>query len=134
MTSKPVIEVALKLTGQGFSPDHVTSVLQRAPTKAWRRGDLIQGTTLQRPTDGWAFGLPPRETHEMDAVLGELLDAIEPFRDRIVEAIKQFHLNAEVSFGVYVRNETPAGWFSAENIRRIGILGADLDIDLILTK
>ncbi|HTU32706.1 MAG TPA: DUF4279 domain-containing protein [Candidatus Acidoferrum sp.] len=134
MTSKPLVEVALRLAGQGFSPDDVTALVGLSPTKTWRCGDSIQGTWLQRKNDGWSFGLLQRETYEMDAFLRELLDAIEPYKAKIVEAAERFHLDVEVSFGVYVRDETPASWFAAETIRRLASIGASLDVDMILSE
>ena len=134
MTSKPLVEVALRLIGQAFSPGDVTAAVGLTPTKTWHRGDYIQGTLLQRKDDGWSFGLPQRETYEMDALLRELLDAIEPHKTRIAEAADRLHLDVEVSFGIYIRGETPASWFAAETIHRLASIRAGLDVDLILTE
>ena len=133
MTSKPLIEVAIKLTGQRFSPEDVTAVIQLAPTKTWRLGDSIQGTKLKRKNDGWIFGLSQRDTYNMDAFLRELLDIIEPYNDGIAEAVNRFSLEKEISFGVYIRGETPASWFSVDTLHRVAALQASLDIDLMLT-
>lgn len=132
--AKPFIEIALRLTGQGFSPDDVTEMVQLAPTKIWRRGDSVQKMDIKRKHDGWIFGLPRRETYDMDGFLRELLDTIEPHRDGIAEAVRQFGLEKEISFGVYLRDEAPASWFASETIRRVSIFDASFDIDLILTE
>lgn len=132
MTSKPLIEVAPILTGNGFVPEDVTALIQLAPTKTWRLGDPIQRTDLRRKDDEWVFGLRQRETFDMNGLLMELLCAIERHNDKIAEASKQYSLNAVISFGVYVRGETPASWFASETISRVAALGASLDIDLIL--
>lgn len=134
MTTKPLIEVALRLTGNGFSPENVTALIQLAPTKTWRAGDSVQKTKLKRKHDGWAFGLPQRETYEMDVFLCELLDIVEPHRDGISQAVSRFGLKKEISFGVYIRNQTPTSWFAAETLRRVAALETGLDIDLILTR
>jgi len=133
MTSEPRIEVELRLTGDGFLPDRLTSVVQIVPTKTWRFGDSVQGTALRRKNDGWAYGLPPRESYEVEALLRELMDAIEPSRDRIIDAMKQFRLEASISFGIYISTRSPACWFSAESIGRIAALGAGLDVDVIIS-
>jgi Domain of unknown function (DUF4279) len=130
----PLVEVAFKLTGRGFDPDDVTKVIQLTPTETWRLGDYIQWTALKRKHDGWEVGLPERETYGMEEILLELLDALDPHNGRIAEAVERLNLETEISFGVYVRGETPAGRFSAETIRRVSALGAILDIDLILSE
>jgi hypothetical protein len=130
MTTKPFIEIALRLAGN-FSPGDVTDLLGLAPTKVRRLGEAIQGTQLKRKSDGWVLGLPQRESLDMELVLCELLDAVTPYRDRIAEAVEKFGLGVEISFGVYMSSETPACWFAADTIRRVSQLQASLDTDLI---
>jgi hypothetical protein len=67
----------------------------------------------------------------LEAVLCELLDAVTPYEGRIAEAVARFGLEVGISFGVYLSDETPACWFSADTIRRVSQLQASLDIDLI---
>lgn len=132
MTLKPQICIELKLTGTGFLPEDVTDVIRLTPTKTWRLGDHIQDSKLTRKHDGWQFGLSYRDTYDMDELLGELLDLIEPYKENIADATNRFDLRKEISFGVYIRDETPTSWFSADTINRVAALGASLDIDLIL--
>ena|SRR5690242_5259107 len=133
MTSKaPLMEVALRLTGRGFSPADVTGVVELQPTKIWRLGDSIQGTELRRQHDAWIFGLPQRETHDTEEFLQDLLDRLEPHKDRIAAAAKMFGLDREISFGIYVRGQTPACFFARNTIRRLADFEGSLDIDVIL--
>jgi Domain of unknown function (DUF4279) len=132
MTTKPQICVELKLTGIGFSPEDLTKVIPLAPTATWRLGDYVQDSKLTRKHDGWQFGFPYRDTYDMDDLLRELLDLIEPYKASIAEATNRFSLQKEISFGVYIRDEAPASWFSADTINRVAAFGASLDIDLLL--
>lgn len=134
MTTKPRICVSLKLIGQGFLPAKVTPLTKMVPTKVWRAGDSVQGTALRRREDCWEFGLPYRETYDMDALLRELLDVIDAHRDGIEQACEKFRLSKEISFRVYIRDDDmPASWFSAETLVRIAYLHASLDLRLIPT-
>jgi hypothetical protein len=132
MTSKPNMNVALRLTGLGFSPEDVTDMIGLAPTRTWRLGDSVQGTRLTRKHDGWVFELPYRETYDMDSLVRELLDAVEPYKNKIEAASSRFGLDREISFGVYVRDEAPTSWFAADTLSRVATLKANLDIDMIL--
>ena len=134
MASTPVIEVALRLTGQGFDPADITVIVQLAPTKTWRLGESVQKSLIQRKDDGWCLGLPQRESFDLEGFLRELLDLIEPHKSKVGEAVKQFGLQTVISFAGYVRGQTPAIWFAPNTLRRIVALEASLDIDLILTK
>jgi len=134
MTSKPQINVALVLKGEGFLPEQITSIIDLKPTATWRAGDPVQGTKLRRKNDAWVFSLEYRETYDMDALLRELLHSLEPYLEKILEVSKALGLTRELSFGVYVGQQTPTSWFAADTIRRIAELEADLDIDLILTN
>ena len=95
MTSKPSMEVALRLTGTGFSPEDVTAVIQLAPTRTWRLGDPVEDTKLMRKHDGWVFGLSERDTYEMDSFLRELLGMLEPYKERIAQATSRFCLEKD---------------------------------------
>ncbi len=134
MTKPPDIEVALKLTGQGFDPEDVTKVVGLQPTKTWRLGDPVQRTALRRKNDGWSIGVAPTETFDMETVLCRLLDIIEPHKEKIIESMSRFNLQGEISFGVFVYGETPASYFEADTVRRVAALGASLGIDLILSE
>jgi hypothetical protein len=130
--SKPLIEIELRLTGQGISVEEIASLVGLTPTKTWKRGEAIRKTNLSRKEDGWVFGIPQRETHDMEALLRELLDVLEMRGQGLAEATSRFSLSKEISFGVYVRDETPAAWFSVETLRRLAALDASLDIDVML--
>ncbi len=132
MTSKPQIQVSLLLMGQGFLPKDVSAVIQLAPTKTWRVGDTIGKSIRKHKNDGWEFGLPQREMYDLDASLRELLDEVEPYKDRIAQAVNQFALEKEVSCAIYIRDEMPICSLAAKTIQRFANLGLGFDIDLIL--
>jgi len=44
--------VDLTITGE-FAPEEITVRLNRLPSVAWRKGDLIPKTIICRPSDGW---------------------------------------------------------------------------------
>lgn len=133
-TSEPRISVALKLTGEEFSPAEAARIIGLNPSRTWQIGDSVEGTDLKRKDNGWKFALPYRETYDMDSMLNELLDIIEPYSQEIAHLAAKFRLTTEISFGVYMRAETPAAWFSEKTLRRVTNLGANLDIDLISTE
>lgn len=133
-TSKPRISVALKLTGEEFSPAEATRIIGLNPSRTWRVGESVEDTEIKRKDNGWKLELPYRETYDMDSILNELLDIVEPHSQDIARLTASLRIRAEISFGVYMRAETPAAWFSAQTLRRVTNLGANLDIDLILTE
>jgi hypothetical protein len=68
----------------------------------------------------------------MESMLLELLDALDPHSAQIADEVSRYGLERDISFGVYLRGETPAAWFGAETIRRVAVTGATIDIDLML--
>lgn len=132
--TKPLIEIALKLTGQVIFPKDVTEIVKLVPTKCWHVGEFVQGTLLQRKDSGWSYGLAPRETYDMDQMLSELLDALEPRLMEILNAMRQYNLKSEFSFGVFLSDESPSSYFPKETMRRLCAFQASFDIDFILTE
>lgn len=127
------IEVGLTLTGLHVSPDDITGIVGLCPTRTWALGDSIQNTALRRKHDGWQFALPPKETLQLEEQLKDLLDALDPYRERIREVAQRMVLEVEVYCAVYIAGDTPASYLSACTLGRLVALGANLDIDLILT-
>lgn len=130
----PEVGVAFLLLGENISPEQVTNRVGLQPTRAWRRGDSVQETLLKRREDGWLLGLPRKNTIEFEEELCALLDKIEPQRNAIAEACKNLNLKSLISCVVYVSDETPILGLSNETMNRMASLGADFDLDLILTK
>ncbi|MGH8072144.1 MAG: DUF4279 domain-containing protein [Candidatus Entotheonellia bacterium] len=130
MTSE--IAVALRLTGQDFSPEKVTPLLGVSPTKTWRLGDTVQNTLLKITHDGWEFALPVPAVLDLEAQLCALLDLFESRRHSVLEVCDRFGLEVEVACAVYVTDEAPIMHLSSRTMRRIATFNADLDIDLIL--
>lgn len=132
MTTKPLVEVALKLVGKGFVPEDVTAAVQLTPTRSWRSGDRIQQSKLTRKDDAWLFGFPRQEIDDLDICVSKLLDAVEPHKGEIINAMRRFNLKSEISLAIYLRGETPSSFFAAKTIRRIADIEASLDLDLML--
>ena len=133
MTSKPLVEAALKLTGR-FQHEELVQIIQLAPTKTWRVGDSVQSTRLKRENDGWVFSVPQKEARDVGALVSELLVIVDRHKQEIVLAAEQLRLEVTISLGVYMRGETPSCSLDAELVRRISELRANLDIDLILAE
>lgn len=133
MTNKAIVQVALRLTGR-FEPSGLTRRIELAPTKTWRLGEFVQSTQLKRNSDGWMFGIPERAEHDANVILCDLLDKIEPYREKIIAAAREFNLGTDISFGIYLRGESPAFLLPADTVRRVSAFGANLDIDLILAE
>jgi hypothetical protein len=130
MTSE--IAVAMRLTGQDFSPEKVTPLLGVSPTNTWRLGDTVQNTLLKRKHDGWEFALPVQAVLDLEAQLCALLDLFESRRHSVLEVCDRFGLEVEVACAVYVTDEAPIMHLSSRTMRRIATFNANLDIDLIL--
>jgi hypothetical protein len=131
MTYKPEIKVAFCLMGIGFSPDEITSALGLQPTRTWRLDDSICGTLRRYQHDGWCLGLPCREEFNVEMVLSEMLDTIEPHLEPIKTLVDNYNLNSEISCGIYTYGQSPILHFSADTLRRLCHTGAELDIDII---
>jgi hypothetical protein len=126
----PHARVALRLTGKGFQPEDVTAMTGVTPTETWRLGEFIGRSQLRRKNDGWAYGLSERKEFDMEILLLELLEELEPYKVRILDAVRAFELDVEISFCISFQEATPALVFDIETLQRLVDLRAALDIDL----
>src|SRR5574340_1223427 len=129
---EPEIKVDFLIAGN-FDPEEITNVLGISPTKSWKKGDLISGTTIARKFDGWILSAAERsDSNEVEEHIKPLLTKLLPLKDRIAEVYKEFELEAEINCAVYVTDETPVLYMSAVTLREISELNASVDIDIIL--
>ena len=124
--------VALRLTGQDFSPETITRLLGVSPNKTWRLGDAVQNTLLKRKHDGWEFSIPQQAGLDLEEKLCALLDIFKSHKQRLFEVCDRFGLDAEIACAMYVTDEAPIMHLSSRTMKRIAALNADLDMDLIL--
>jgi hypothetical protein len=124
--------VALRLTGQDFSPETVTRLLGVSPTKTWRLGDAVQKTLIKRKHDGWEFSIPQQTGLDLEEKLCSLLDIFESHRQSLFEVCDRFRLDVEIACAMYVTDEAPIMHLSSRTMKRMAALNTDLDMDLIL--
>ncbi|HZW07049.1 MAG TPA: DUF4279 domain-containing protein [Phycisphaerales bacterium] len=132
--SKPTVQAEFVLTsvGRDVTPRCIADRIALVPESTWTIGDAVRPGGITRKNTGWRFVLPSEAAYDMDLHLRQLLDLIEPHKTHIAEAVEQLKLTILISITVYMRDETPAAWFSAATLRRVVELGADLDIDMYL--
>ncbi|TQS39496.1 DUF4279 domain-containing protein [Cryptosporangium phraense] len=129
-----------QLEQMAFDPDRVTELVGLLPTESWRRGDPTpyrQGPP--RNFAAWKFGVPPLETPNSEKVVTRLLDAVEPYTDRLRHACNALGLSTGVmvvikSTSHHADGDDPvpsaaAVAYSSRTIQRLAALGARLDHD-----
>jgi hypothetical protein len=133
MCSNVCIEVGLLLSGSEIALDDVIHAIALQPALTWRIGDSVQGTLLKRKEDGLLFSLQKTMSMDLEEVVKQLLDALEPHNDKIRSAMNTYGLQAELSCAIYLTNATPCLNLPVSTLERIVYLRATLDIDLILS-
>ena len=84
------------------------------------------------PRSFWTHRGPYRETFDLEAVVVDMLDVVEPVRDEFVSIIEDLHLDGWLSVVVKMPDEPPAGTLTAAVLGRLTALRLDLDLDLYL--
>lgn len=131
MTRAPKVTVGLLLCGHEVEPEDIVAAIDLRPTKVWREGDSIERTNIRRKSTVWKFQIAERETFDVNSLICELLDVVEPFAEQIAIARKRFKLESELYASVFVLEATPSLSFPSATIRRLSELEVDLDIDII---
>ena len=120
------------LTGLDVAPDDITDSIGIQPTQTWRRGDFLQKTCLGTKHDGWCLASRYTNDPDLSNQIVHLIDALEPFHERILRARRKYNLEAEISCVVYLEGETPIAHFDSNLIGRISRLQVSFDLDIIL--
>ena len=127
------IIVSLLITGHGMDPDALSEQLGVQPTEAWRKGDALPHTTMQRKEDGWCLSVGPFESIDIPECARILIEKVEPFRDRLKEILDAHRLDPpELSCVAYVEEENyPIVHFDKDLVEILASLGAEIDVDVI---
>lgn len=128
-----------------FEPDEVTALLGVRPTRVRRRGEQGDDARVQYPRSSyWSFDLPRRFEIDSEALVSELLDAIEPAATGLERVRGELPVEAQVSLAQYLHGylydagdegprsfsaTSPALAFEATTLERMAGLGLGLDVD-----
>lgn len=129
----PSVRAAFRLTSERHTLDHLLEEIGLPGATTWQKGESIAATELQRRTNGWSIELPWQRTYMLDDALSELLRALLPYRDDIVDAARALDLDAHFALETHMyENRLPAGYLSPANIKGIASYGASLDVAIEL--
>lgn len=121
------------LTG-AFDPARVSSVTGFNASKTWRVGDLIS-TKGERTykIDGWMCATEYEPCVDIEAPLERLLAQLRPVHGVLMDVVRQYGFEVEVSIAIKVINdEFPATTIACARVAEIADFGAGIDIDIIL--
>ena len=121
------VVVQLKLVRFEHDPGEVTALLGVVPSKVWRKGDNIDGSTRTYDGNGWRL-TADRRASDVDSGVDALLAHLAPSWDRLRAFSRECH--SELSIVIYARVQMPAIHLRFDQIERFAELAADLDVDV----
>ena len=130
MNSKSSVTVSFTITSPTMPPERIVEVLPFTPSKSWREGDTIGNSIIRRKHNGAVFALPQQRVDDIEPVVLELLDKLEPIKGELIRMSATCPMDCEVSCAVYF-DQPPSCNLSAGTIKRLAELGVALDIDMI---
>ena len=127
---------SLCIIGYNFEPDDISKILDLVPSTTRRRGEpWTKPESLYGPgkkvriakEDYWEIEAPGTPRSELEDEVNALLEILMPKAKRFAN----LPADIEVMFScaVYAREDTPAMYFTKQQIRQIAELGVSLDID-----
>jgi hypothetical protein len=131
----PEIEVEFCITGSDLLPQQITAFLDLTPTRAWLKGDSIQGTKLRRKHHGWSLSLGEKAPSlDLGKQIDNLIAILLPKNECINWICNEFHMECEVACAVWIKDETPSVNLGPQTLLALSRLNSTLDIDVILTR
>lgn len=128
----PSVRAVFRLTSERHTLDHLLEEIGIPGATTWQKGESIAASELQRRTNGWCVEIPWQRTYMLDEALTDLLKALLPYRDDIVEAARALDLDAH--FAVETRmyeDRIPAGYLSPTSVKAVASYGASLDVSIV---
>lgn len=129
--SNPSRRVIVRLKILDFKEDPATvgKLLGLTASTSWSKGDaVVEGQPSRlRKQNGWVLDSPSPTDSEVEESVSSLLRLLPELGvlERLPEGSRM-----ELAIGVTGYSERPAIHFSATSLRRMAVLGADVDIDV----
>jgi hypothetical protein len=124
------------LTGVGFDPDEITSLLGVQPTRTWRFDDPVPRTLLRRKHDAWFLSIGYErldEEHTIDLMsqVRRIFDRLQPDTAKLIDICTRLKLQPVLSCVLYIEgNDRPAVHFDTDIVQWLAQLQAEIDVDL----
>lgn len=130
MITRSSVTVSFTITSTEMPLERMAEILPFTPSKCWREGDTIGNSIIRRKHNGVIFSLPQKNVDDIEPVVLELLDTLEPIKDELIVIISNFPIECELSCAVFFA-QPPSCNLSADTIKRLAELEIAFDLDLI---
>jgi Domain of unknown function (DUF4279) len=127
------IVASLTITSSTMPLETLVELLPFTPSKCWRIGDTVGNSAIRRKHSGVVFSVPRQKVNDVETVVRELLDTLEPFNKEIKSVIKNESLDCEITCVVY-SDQPPSCNLSADTIKQMAEMGVAFDLDLIISE
>lgn len=128
----PSVRAAFRLTSERHTLDHLLEEIGMPGATTWQKGESIAASELQRRANGWCIEIPWQRTYMLDEALTDLLKALLPYRDSIVDAARALDLDAHFALETRMyEDRIPAGYLSPTSVKAVANYGASLDVSIV---
>jgi hypothetical protein len=130
----PQLSVALRVMGPALDVDSIESTLGFGATSAWRKGERVSGSQVQRKTDGWEFRIPFRAGYAIGETVIAIQSAIGNRNGDLRRTCEERGYRIEIVCVVEMYDETAGLALSADVVAWLAHLGASLTIDTYVSE
>jgi hypothetical protein len=124
------IVISLRLGSRTKAPEIFLAELGMPADKSWRLGDRRGNTRLTERENGYEFIAEANPNASIDEQAAALLVRLDPVLDRIAQNAYDF---VQLVCVVYSPSP-PALNFPSDVIRKLGQIGASIDVDMYLVE
>jgi len=124
--------VSFRLIGDALPVDEIEAKLGIVPSSIGRKGEHIRGNPryAKHQTNGWRWSYPAEPTVPFEKQITELLNAIDPKKDALLEILALPEVEGELFLGFSSGNGQGGAYFSPSLLQRIADYGLSLMLDL----
>jgi len=126
---KNEVFVRFLITSDTLTPDEITKVLNKTPTKPWKKDTPKNNhPTLTYKYNKWEIFIKSENIYHTDILLNELFLQLLPIQTNIV-LLK--NVTKSISIVIYKKETMPSITYDSKIISFLHYLDATLDIDVI---
>lgn len=127
--------IVLRLMGDNFEPNFLTSELSIKPSKKWKKGEESKKFNTSKTYNCWMYETGYKQTDDINDLLKIIYSIFNKKRNKIKEITEKLKLDIALDIIIKMtEGDTPALYFEKNIIDFVHYLGAEIDIDLYIAQ
>lgn len=127
---RDTVTAFLTVSGRDFDLEECTRFIGLFPTRTWQQAHAHLTKRIDLPNTEWSIGIEKGEFDSLSDAVNAVIGMVWEKRSRVRDYAERHGLEISFICNVTIWNDAPEYSLSADDIQRLGSLGANFGLDI----